>query len=342
MNRSIHEFDKLPQAREPVGVASRSGDAASDALKIGIIYNPRSHRNGGRDLDCAADPRIMVAQPEKREDIATALAEFAQAGIGYLIINGGDGTVRDVLTASVPVFSDDMPPVAVLPKGKTNALNVDLGAPKDWNVDDAIAAFDTGKRIIRRPIEVTSLDGESATIRGFILGAGAFTLGTQAGQGAHNLGFFNSLAVGAAGVWGVCQGLFGSDANPWRRGVEMHVVLEPAERPLPHSGHGDPSRRSIMLSSTLHNMPMGLKIFGPPRAGLKLAAMDGVRRRVMASLPFVMAGWQSDWLTKNGYHRAEADSFELTIGDQFIFDGEAFPAGKYRVAQGPELRFVIA
>ena len=123
--------------------------------RIGVIYNPRSHRNKGQDLDCISRPDILVVQPESRALIADALAELAEAGIDYLIINGGDGTVRDVLTFGQKVFGDNWPVMAVLPKGKTNALNVDLGAPDDWSMADAIAAWDKGKRLVRRPVAVT-------------------------------------------------------------------------------------------------------------------------------------------------------------------------------------------
>jgi hypothetical protein len=361
MNRSIHEFDQFPQQGKP----ATGGDAADrdraegrrgadknrpQSGKIGIIYNPRSHRNKGRDLDCADDANVLVARPERREDITEALSEFAQQGVHYLIINGGDGTVRDVLTAAAPVFGDKMPLLAVLPKGKTNALNVDLGAPKDWNVSDAIAALESGGRCKRRPLEITQLGEDnraSAPVRGFILGAGAFTLGTQAGQSAHSLGFFNSLAVGATTLWGILQALFGTDRNPWRRGVAMQFILPETDgdkdtQELAHSGFGGADRRAVALATTLRRMPLGAKPFGPEREGLKLAVMDKPRRRLLAVLPLVVTGWQSPWLARAGLHQTAPASFELTIGDAFILDGEAFPAGRYRVTQGPELTFVIA
>ncbi|WP_432201483.1 diacylglycerol kinase family protein [Erythrobacter sp. W53] len=351
MDRSIHEFDKLPEVEQgkksavaPAARAAGVGNAhESPSGKIGVIYNPRSHRNKGQDLDCANNERVLLAVPETRPDIGKAIADFAEAGISYLIINGGDGTVRDVLTSAVPIYGDDMPPIAVLPKGKTNALNVDIGSPKDWNIGDAIKAFDkgdAGRRITRRPLQITTLDGTSAPVRGFILGAGAFTLGTKTGQDAHNLGFFNSLAVGATGVWGMLQALFGSDSNPWRRGVEMGLLLKPAGTPVPHAGFGDRARRAIVLSSTLRRMPMGIKLYGPERDGLKLAVLDAPRRRVLAAVPMILAGWQSPWMAKNGYHQVDAEAYELEIGDQFILDGEVFPPGRYCVSQGPELTFV--
>ncbi|MCH2488342.1 MAG: hypothetical protein MK010_11475, partial [Erythrobacter sp.] len=174
------------------------------------------------------------------------------------------------------------------------------------------------------------------------LGAGAFTLGVRAGQDAHSMGLFDSLAVGMTSAWGVVQGMFGANDNPWRRGVTMAITLHPGGETLAHSGHGDPARRMILMASTLHRMPLGLKMFGTKRSGLKLAVLDRARRRMMASLPLILAGWRPNWLERGGYHQRDVDSFEFEVGDQFILDGEAFPAGRYLVSQGPELTFVSA
>ena len=321
-------------------VAATRGEGAPARVRIGVIYNPRSHRNKGQDLDCIKHPDIMVLQPESRTLIADALAELAAAGVDYLIINGGDGTVRDVLTFGQKVFVDHWPVMAVLPKGKTNALNVDLGAPDDWSMADAIAAWDDGRRVVRRPVAVTREGEDCPAILGFILGGGAYTLGIRAGQGAHNLGFFNSLAVGMTSAWGVFQAIFGRDTNRWRRGTPMVMRHLPGGDPIPHSGHGDPARRFIMICSTLEHFPVGLKIFGKSRPGLKLAIMDKPLRRLLVSFPAILSGWQPDWLVPAGLFQIDVEGFTLDVGDDIILDGEAMPAGSYRVTQGPLLTFV--
>jgi diacylglycerol kinase (ATP) len=308
---------------------------------VGVIYNPRSHRNQGRDLEIATQPNVHLALPRGREAIVAALEGFARKGIDFLVINGGDGTVRDVLTAGQTVFGERWPALAVLPKGKTNALNVDLGAPAGWNLTDAMEAFPRGHRVHRRPVRIVPLGGAGEPMLGFILGAGAFTTGIRAGQDAHRMGAFNSLAVGVTAAWGVLQALFGTDRNQWRRGAEMELLLGPERMPLPHSGRGYEGRRSLMLASTLERFPLGLQVFGPHRHGLKLGAMDRPRRRLLAAMPAIVAGWQSGWLERSGLHLRTVDSFEFAIADQFILDGEAFAPGRYRVEPGPELAFVV-
>ena len=343
MDRLIYNFDSLPlrqtamPAPKPHG---RSGAYRVSTPRIGVIYNPRSHRNKGQDLACTASGNITVVQPRAREDIAHALADFARDGIDFLVISGGDGTVRDVLTMGQTVFGDRWPAIAVLPKGKTNALNVDLGAPVDWSLEEAIAAYSSGRRIVRRPLAISREGDDGPAMLGFIIGAGAFTHGVDAGQDAHSLGFFNSLAVGAASVWGIFQALFGTDRNKWRRGTEMRLHYLPSGKPVPHSGHGDVNRRSVFLASTLTHMPMGIHLFGKPRPGLKLALLDHSRRRLLASMPAILMGWRPGWLADAGLHQLNAEGLALDVGERVILDGEAFPPGRYRIEQGPELTFV--
>ncbi len=351
MATPIYEFAQLPQAARLPGStrAQKRIRRAGESPRVGVIYNPRSHRNQGADFDCEVCPHVHIAKPGNRSALPDALAKFAEAGIDLLVINGGDGTVRDVLTCGQAIFGDDWPAIAVLPKGKTNALTVDLGVPADWSLQDAIDAFDTGARIIRRPIAVRDLADrpedntsrpEGKDVLGFILGAGAFTAATQDGQSAHRLGAFNSVVVGVTGVWGLMQALFASRNNPWRRGSRMAIGLGAQHTPMVHSGRGDPDYRQLLFTTTLERLPAGLKPFGRLRTGLRVLAVDQISRRTTVIVPFVATGRMQDGLRERGIHQVSVPEFSLQIDDQFIFDGEAFPPGHYRIAQGPALEFV--
>lgn len=342
MPSPVHEFSDLPRQTEVAKRAkpTETVEPCPDETCIGMIYNPRSHRNRGRDLDASIAPHIYLAQPGNRDQLPQALADFAERKINLLIINGGDGTVRDVLTSGMPVFGENWPDIAVLPKGKTNALTVDLDAPKDWSLQGAIEAFEGTRRIVRRPVLIHPVDDVDAKAYGFILGAGALTIGTKAGQSAHRLGAFNSLAVAVTAGWGVMQFLFGNNSNPWRRGVRLNIDLDEADQTLAHSGLGDRDRRQLLVASTLERLPAGLKAFGPHRDGLKLAVLDQISRRTALQLPAIVSGWTPDDLASRGFHQVSTAGFTMDLDDSFILDGEAFPPGRYRVCTGPELRFV--
>ena len=347
MATPIYEFAQIPRVDPAANSRARRRRVrdAGQAPTVGVIYNPRSHRNLGADFDCGLCPHVHIAQPRARAQLPEALADFVAKEIDLLVINGGDGTVRDVLTCGQAIFGDDWPAVAVLPKGKTNALTVDLGIPDDWTLQDAIDALDRGGRTWRRPMTVSSLeDGEVGAgvsrVAGFILGAGAFTKATQAGQSAHKLGAFDSMVVAVTALWALVQSLFASRANPWRKGARMQIGLGAADAPMAHSGHGDPEMRQLLFASTLERLPAGILPFGALKSGLKLVAVDQISRRTTALVPLVAMGKVSKGLRERGIHQVAASQFSLSINDQFILDGEAFPAGDYRVEQGPELAFV--
>ena len=343
MERSIYQFEQFghiaaDRARTPVGASSAA--RGGQAVRVGVILNRRSHQNLAETRECEDRSNVTVSCPDTRLGIAHELARFAENGIDLLVISGGDGTVRDVLTMGQPIFGENWPRIAVLPKGKTNALNVDLGSPDDWTLSQAIDAYRSGRRVKRRPLAVRAAGTKEPAMLGFIFGAGAFTLGVDAGQDAHKIGFFNSLAVGMTSAWGVLQALFGSDANRWRRGAAMDLSELPSGKALPHSGHGDPARRNVLLASTLHKMPLGLKLFGKDQEGVRMLVMDRPRRRILFSAPAIVAGWHPRWLARAGLHQFASEGFKITLDSPFILDGEHFAPGSYTVEQGPELTFI--
>eukprot|EP00611_Tribonema_gayanum_P032827 TRINITY_DN9943_c0_g1_i1.p1 TRINITY_DN9943_c0_g1~~TRINITY_DN9943_c0_g1_i1.p1 ORF type:complete len:192 (-),score=64.43 TRINITY_DN9943_c0_g1_i1:286-861(-) len=187
---------------------------------------------------------------------------------------------------------------------------------------------------------VSAVDEPGKRVAGFILGAGAFTMATQAGQSAHKLGAFDSMVVAVTGMWALLQSLFATRSNPWRKGARMRIGLGAADAPMAHSGNGDPEMRQLLFASTLERLPAGIKPFGALRSGLKLVAVDQITRRTTALVPLVLTGKIRRGLRERGIHQLAATQFSLSIDDQFILDGEAFPAGDYRIEQGPELAFL--
>ncbi|WP_379548519.1 diacylglycerol/lipid kinase family protein [Qipengyuania sp. DSG2-2] len=309
----------------------------------GVLYNPRSHRNRDHTPREVDHPVIRVEQPQRRRDLKDAMQRFVDSGVELLVINGGDGTVRDALTGGNMVFGDKWPDLAVLPRGKTNALTMDLEMPGEWTLEEAILAHRDGRKLTRRPLVVEPLgDVEDALVRlGFILGAGAFVAAIDSGQGAHKLGAFQNLAVVTTAVWGFTQALFGTASNPWRRGAQMDVRLGQDSTPLAHSGHGEPGRRSALFASTLTRFPAGLDPFSELPGPIRIFAVDLLRRRLALVLPPFLKGWRPDTLEAMGIHRHSTDQLELDFGDGFILDGERFDPGRYRVTPGPELTFVV-
>lgn len=111
--------------------------------RVALLSNPRS--TGNRSLlprvrsYCAEHAEIFHYEVEAIEQIGEALRTIARVQPRVLVINGGDGTVQATLTELYHGghFGENIPPVAVLPNGKTNLIALDLGA-----VGDPLGALD--------------------------------------------------------------------------------------------------------------------------------------------------------------------------------------------------------
>lgn len=345
---TIYEFRTLPQAGIRSNRSRFSGVArrAPAVPLVGIIRNPRSHRNNGVAPEMAHCSNILTETPRTREELHHTLAAFARRGINYLAIDGGDGTVRDVLTCGMDIFGDDWPALIILPKGKTNALAVDLAMPNHWSLAEALAAARGGNICTRRPLRVSALDPEGQVegpaIHGFIMGTGAFALATEAGQEAHRRGAFNSFAVGLTVLWSVMQTVFGRAGNPWRSGTRQRLTDRLTGRDLTRTGPGNPDERFLTIATTFERFPLGARPFGRDVApGLKMLVLDWPGRLLMTLVPAIMFGLGGRFLERLGAHRFHASELELDLGGTFILDGEAFPAGRYVLDEGPQLTFVV-
>lgn len=341
---NIYEFTALPKVK--VSEAGKRLRAAGKARRapavplVGIIRNPRSHRNNGVAPEMAECSNILTETPASREALYHTLAGFARRGIDYLVIDGGDGTVRDVLTCGAPVFGDEWPTLIVLPKGKTNALAVDLGLPGEWTLTEAIAAAHRGRTVTRRPLRITDTN-QGGSVQGFILGTGIFTLCTEAGQEAHRRGAFNSFAVGLSILMAVIQSLFGREGNVWRASTRTRLIDRITGRALPRTGPGKADERYLTIATTFERFPLGARPFGGDVApGLKLLVLDWPRRFLIALIPAIMFGLRGKFLERGGLHRFSTNDVEMDLADSFILDGEAFPAGNYVLDEGPLLTFV--
>lgn len=104
---------------------------------IALLSNPRSTGNLAilpqvRSF-VAAHPNIFHYEVEDVSEVPEALRTIARMKPVVLAINGGDGTVQAALTEMHlgGHFGGKIPPVAVLPNGKTNLIALDLGAHGD-------------------------------------------------------------------------------------------------------------------------------------------------------------------------------------------------------------------
>jgi diacylglycerol kinase (ATP) len=306
---------------------------AGALTRPGVVRNPRSHANL-RSKGRPAPAGVLVVQPDTPADLASDLKRFAAEGVDLLVIDGGDGTVREVLSALPGAYGDAAPVIAVLASGKTNILALDLGARPGWSLEEALARAAAEEPVLktRSPLEVSWADAGCGPVRGFVFGLGAFVRATTMSQAVHRLGFFHGVSVAFTLAGAVIQTLFGGHGAEWRQGVGVSLSLD-----------GEPERagdRFLTMATTLKRLPFGLAPFGPPREGMKLLDVDAPPRRLYAALPALLAGRDAPWLVRDGYRRSEATEARLSLSEPVVIDGEIFPGGEIVVRRGAPVRFL--
>ncbi|MGB8600946.1 MAG: diacylglycerol kinase family protein [Rhizomicrobium sp.] len=296
-------------------------------MKLGVISNRYSDGNGGSSAIAAfarTHSDVLVEAPESLDGLPDALARLAAAGVNHLAIDGGDGTVRDVLTAMPAAFGDAWPVLAILPSGKTNVIARDVGMCGHGvsGVRRLLASNGKG-RIVEREVLEAVREG-LPLVRGMFFGAGIFTYATEmAGQWTFDRGIKQS--------WGVALTLL--------RVLARHLCGLHEGTPMAFDGAA-PEPQFIMLATSLQKLMLGLWPF--PRVGtgdLHWLAVAAPPRGLVGAL---WAAWHGRLTPRPGYRGGRCDQLDLHINSPFVVDGEVYQPGSggVRLRLGPKLRFL--
>lgn len=121
---------------------------------------------------------IMTRAPENFPALDAALTEMRVAGVRRIIIEGGDGTVREIISRTA--LWPEQPEFAIIAAGNTNLIarsagEIEAGAANRLRTDPA--AFRS------RTIPLLKVERKGLPdLSGFIMGAGAYTAATRLAQ----------------------------------------------------------------------------------------------------------------------------------------------------------------
>ena len=321
-------------------------------IRVGVVHNPRSRRNRSGRVHSPvfghAAPDVAYAEPYSLHELKETMRHFAAQEVGLVVADGGDGTIREVLSAMVPAFGDRLPAVAVLPSGNANLIASDVGP--DGSRDAALARLLEGARAgragsesrLRHLLRVVWPDASHATMHGMFMGCAGFTRATNfARQQVHGRGIDHKPGVALAVAAALAQAVFGSDKSTWRVGEMMNIQ---------HAGGSvGEQRRFIFLATTLQRLVFGIWPFwndDPATADGTLRWLDVAAppRRLGRALPALLTGKSKPWMEAAGYRSGQGASVELTLDHPLVIDGEAFPPGPAKrvvVSAGPRVEFVL-
>jgi len=306
----------------------------SGMIRIGIIRNPNSQRNKrlGDRLSSVVVPagiELLRLDPRSADDVAEVVKAYGERGVTHLIVDGGDGTLRDVMSALPPAFGDRLPTLMLMSGGNANLTIQDVGGA-GYGPDALqrlLGTLVTGqgaRRVQRRPVELRWPDTARPPVLGFFVGAAAFHKGWKLAVGAvHDRGLLHGPAVMATMASAVWQTLAGGPTSEWQAGTTMGIgVDDEPERE---------GKRFVFLCTSLHRLFNGIyPFFDHGESALRWLDVDAPPQRLTRSLPALLKGRPSAWMRESGLYRSGgAQKLSLRIEGPLVVDGEAHTPGVY-------------
>ncbi|GLK80315.1 diacylglycerol kinase family protein [Methylopila turkensis] len=290
--------------------------------KLGVVANGRSWRNARAKRAPAAPPGVAFEAPETIAGYGPAMVRMREAGVDVLAVAGGDGTLRDVLSALGPAYGDTLPEIALAPLGKTNAAAGDVGSVGHGpdalaRLSAALASGAPFKRAVRRPLEVTA-DGR--TLQGFVFGFGAFERATRlVNERVHSRGLAQRLGVAVGIAAAVRAALSGAERAEWRAGVPAAIGPDGAE--------ADERAAFFFLATTLDKLMLGLWPFwGEGDGAIDHLVADAPPPRLASALLPIGRGRPRPWM-RESYRSGRSDALSIGLRAPFIMDGDTFRPG---------------
>ena len=296
---------------------------------IALLSNPRSTGNLAFLPEVrsfvAAHPNIFHYEVEDVSEVPEALRTIARMKPMVLAINGGDGTVQAALTEMHlgGHFKGRIPPVAVLPNGKTNLIALDLGAHTDalgaLRQLVAIASSGLAPHLVHRQLIAltTGQDNARPVLGMFLGGAGLASIILFCRERIYPLGLPNwlshLLALGAL-VLGV---LFGIRAH-WLPGKQQRMRLF-------RGGAKQEANFMLVMVTTLEKTVLNVRP-GTFSGAMKMMAIE--RNPItLVRIVFEMIIGRLGNRAIGGLHMEGGDLIRIEGGaPSVIMDGEVFRA----------------
>lgn len=292
--------------------------------RIGIISNPRSHRNlGGLDRLrglIAGDADVLHVEIEQMSGLPEILAEFSRAEVETVVVNGGDGTIQAVMTALLNGGDAASPPaLAVLPAGRTNLIahNIGLEGRPLEGLARLLARRRGGEPLegMSRPVLSLDTGDGSAAIHGMFMGSAAFYRGTMMGRDSfHPLGAAGPMVVGLSLALVTLRALLGRPGGILQ-GDTMTIH--------PNGGRGAARDYFLVLATTLDSLIMGLTPFWGDGGGpVRLTTVAYPPPRLARALLPLARGRPRPWMAARGYGSRRLERFTMESACPIIFDGQ--------------------
>jgi len=318
-------------------------------MSLGVIRNPRSQRNRaaarfGPEPEVVSG-KVRLAEPMSPEALAETLRDYQRSGIDHLVVDGGDGTLREVLSQLPAIYGAVLPTISLIASGNTNLATADVGgfARSPQALAQILATVEgrAPSRLSERTvIEAVWPDGSRPPISGFFLGSAGYLHGWRmAHSDIHSRGLWHRWAVAATLARAAWQVITGKPDSDWQRGRRLSLGID--------GGAAQEGPRFLFIACSLEKLFMGLWPFwdhgqdpGRPLRWLDISAPAPQFARALLSL---LRGQPKPWMRATGAYRSgDAQTLMLGLNEELVIDGEAYPPdrdGRIELRAGARFRF---
>ena len=302
--------------------------------RIALLTNPASTRNQ-RQINrmrrtVAAGSNILHVELDGIESMAEAMRQLARYDPLVLIISSGDGTVQAALTSLQKENPfKEMPPIAVLPSGKTNLIATDLGMKgRPESLFNDVVAIARGakfqKTFVSRPLLKLDMgDGRPVQYGLFFAGAGAANTIEFCRRKIFPLRLPNALthllAILVIAYSAVIGGRRKGSAT-YSRKISINAlgggILE---------GHF-----LLIIATSLDQLFLGIRpVDWAGKGGIGLTAVEHNPGAILRTLRAIIMG-RVGTTTIKGIHVRRINEIRVTGKDPVMLDGEIYdaPQGK--------------
>lgn len=317
-------------------------------MAIALIHNPRSrlNRRSGTEFTQAASRLLGTSclLPASHEDLLLEVKALAARNTDLIIINGGDGTVSDVLSAVYHAYPlDALPKLAILPSGNSNLIAGDVGF-RERGVDmlrRIVSAPDSLCEVRRRPLLLSWPDGTHRARLGMFGGTTGFARAIDIAHSPQILKFAShGMAVLATLIATFGALAIRSHRDVWLNGGAASLTIDGVTL--------ESDRSFLFLASGLAHLDHGIWPFwrqsSDPVQGVHFLNVAARPRRLLPAAAALLRGRAPDWLRHHAdYLSGCAESVRLMSPCDFILDGEVLTPGSsgvLEITRGPVMRFL--
>lgn len=306
------------------------------AARIGVLSNPRAGRSAVRASQVTSllrgQPDITHVATDDSGSVPGVLAEFARAGVNVLVVNGGDGTLQQALTAMLGqhVF-DRLPLVAPLRGGRTNMSAIDIGCQSDSAnalaaVVEAARGGALAGRVVRRP--VLRVDMGDDVQYGMFCGVGVIHRAVDLIHRAFPPGRNSRGAIGAGVLTGILV------ARVAMRSASGIVTPDRIDMRLDGETVAAEAFQ-LAIATTLGRLFLKINPFwgqGPGAVRVTAVAVTA-KRKWLSAIGILRGRPRSSVVPARGYTSRNVHRAELRLDCGLCIDGELFPPKRDRLVR---------